>query len=82
MGNMLGKVSLASSIFPRERGSHATPPTSSNPVAERVVVDFAEGEGAKAEVEATRAVVSARVSLAILVLFGSIAIASVSLGLF
>jgi hypothetical protein len=47
-----------------------------------VVADFAEGEGAKAEVEATRAVVSARVSLAILVLFGSIAIASVSLGLF
>ena len=76
MGNILGKVSLASSIFPRERGSHATPPTSSNPVAERVVADFAEEEGAKAEVEAARAEVRARVSLAILMFIGSIAIAA------
>lgn len=66
---MLGKVSLASSSFPKERGSHGFPPTSSNPVAERAeVTDLASLDGANAFAEDARAatVVRAIESLVIL----------------
>lgn len=52
----MGKVSLASSSFPKERGSHGFPPTSSNPVAERAeVTGLTSLDGANALAEDTRA---------------------------
>ena len=66
---MLGNVSAASSSLPRERGSHGSPPTSSNPVAERKVVEAGALLGAKAEVDAASAAARARESLAIFVRF-------------
>ena len=60
---MLGKVSAASSRDPRERGSQATPPTSSKPVAERAVFTLEDEDGAKAEADPARAAMRATVSL-------------------
>ena len=65
-GNIPGKVSKASPdpSSPKLIGSHGFPPTSSNPVAERSVLDEVACCGAKAEAEAARAAARAKESLA------------------
>mmetsp|Transcript_12467 Transcript_12467/g.29485 ORF Transcript_12467/g.29485 Transcript_12467/m.29485 type:complete len:221 (+) Transcript_12467:354-1016(+) len=71
-GNMLGKVSAASSRVARPRGSHGFPPTSSKPVAtERAVLEADWEAGANAAAVPTRVAKAAAVFIFIFYIIGT-----------